>query len=57
MIIGHAACPDYAKTLADILMERGLVKDYLISNIGPVIGTHTGAGMCALTFVGENYKF
>lgn len=57
VIIGHAACPEYAKSVAEILMERGLVKDYLISNIGPVIGTHTGAGMCALTFVGENYKF
>lgn len=57
VIIGHSACRSYADTLANTLLERGLVKDVIISNIGPVIGTHTGAGMCALTFVGENFKF
>lgn len=57
VIIGHSACRQYADTLASILTERGLIKNYIITNIGPVIGTHTGAGMCALTFVGENYKF
>lgn len=57
VIIGHAACKQYAENVANTLMERGIVKDVIITNIGPVIGTHTGAGMCALTFVGENYKF
>lgn len=57
VIIGHAACRQYAEMVAAILKERELVKDVIITNIGPVIGTHTGAGMCALTFVGENYKF
>ncbi len=57
VIVGHAACRAYAETVANTLLERGLVKDVIISNIGPVIGTHTGAGMCALTFVGENFKF
>lgn len=57
VIIGHAGCREYAEMVATLLKERELVKDYVIANIGPVIGTHTGAGMCALTFVGENYKF
>lgn len=57
VIVGHSACRAYAETVANTLLERGLVKDVIISNIGPVIGTHTGAGMCALTFVGENFKF
>lgn len=57
VIIGHAGCREYAELVAKQLTERNLVKDYMITNIGPVIGTHTGAGMCALTFIGENYKF
>ena len=57
VIIGHTDSRHYAETVANTLLERGLVKDVIISNIGPVIGSHTGAGMCALTFIGENYKF
>lgn len=57
VIIGHAGCLEYAEQIAKQLTQRSLVKDYLITNIGPVIGSHTGAGMCALTFIGENYKF
>lgn len=57
VIIGHAGCRDYAEAIAKQLTEKNLVKDYIITNIGPVIGSHTGAGMCALVFVGENYKF
>lgn len=57
VIIGHGGCREYAESLGKIIMERNLAKDYIITNIGPVIGTHTGQGMCALTFVGENYKF
>jgi DegV family protein with EDD domain len=57
VMIGHAGCREYAEGIASQLMERSLVKEVIISNIGPVIGTHTGAGMCALVFIGENYKF
>lgn len=57
VIIGHANCINYANAVKDILLQQELVKDCIITNIGPVIGTHTGQGMCALTFVGENYKF
>ena len=57
VVIGHADNAEVAETLKDMLMSEGLVKDILISNIGPVIGTHTGSGMVALTFFGENYKF
>lgn len=57
VIIGHAGCREYADNVATLLTEKNLVKDYIITNIGPVIGTHTGAGMCAVAFLGENYKF
>ena len=37
--------------MADLVRQTGLVKDVLISKIGPIIGTHTGAGMTALVFL------
>ena len=57
VIVGHADNTEAAETLKEMLVSEGLVKEVLISNIGPVIGTHTGGGMVALTFFGENYKF
>ena len=36
---------------------KGLCKDVQICDIGPVIGSHVGSGMLALTFIGNrNYK-
>lgn len=54
VIIGHADNIEQAKELETIIKEKNLVKDILISNIGPVIGTHTGPGMLALVFVGND---
>lgn len=53
VIIGHANSPDNAEQLKKMLKDKKLVKDIIISNIGPVIGTHVGSGMLALTFMGE----
>ena len=50
-IVAHADNPADAETLADLVRQTGLVKDVLISKIGPIIGTHTGAGMTALVFL------
>ena len=50
-IVAHADNPADAETLADLVRYTGLVKDVLISKIGPIIGTHTGAGMTALVFL------
>lgn len=57
VLIGHADVPEIAEQLKEQLLSEGLVKEVLITSIGPVIGTHVGAGMFALTFLGENYKF
>lgn len=51
VIVGHANYPEGAKELKKRL--KGIVKDVIIAEIGPVIGTHVGSGMLALTFVGE----
>ncbi len=53
VIIGHADVPEDAQALDRLLKDRGLIKDSIIADIGPVIGTHVGAGMLALTFMGE----
>lgn len=57
VIVGNADALETALQLKTQLLEAGLVKEVIISSIGPVIGTHVGAGMLALVFLGENYKF
>ena len=57
VFVGHADAPEVAKQLKEQLLSEGLVKDAIITNIGPIIGTHVGSGMFALVFIGENYKF
>lgn len=51
VMIGHADNIEGAKELKKRV--KGMVKDVEILNIGPVIGTHVGTGMLALTFTGE----
>jgi len=53
IIIAHGDNLEQVKELEAIIREKNLVKDIIISQIGPVIGTHTGPGMLALTFVGD----
>lgn len=57
VMVGHADVPEIAEQLKQQLLDEGLVKDVIISNVGPIIGTHVGSGMFALVFLGENYKF
>ena len=52
-VIGHSANPGQAEALQKMLEAEGLVKDSIISEIGPIIGTHVGPGFLALTFIGE----
>ena len=51
VIIGNGDTMEQAKALEKILRERDLVEDVIITNIGPVIGSHTGPGMLALVFM------
>lgn len=51
VVIGHTACPERAEKLRR--MVAPLVKDVIVLEIGPVIGTHVGVGMLALTFHGQ----
>ena len=54
VIIGHGDDLPQAQELEKIIRDKKLVKDVIISKIGPIIGTHTGPGMLALVYMGEN---
>jgi DegV family protein with EDD domain len=53
VIIGHADNLNQAKELERQIRSKNLVKDVIISQIGPIIGTHTGPGMLALVYMGR----
>ena len=53
VFISHGDCIDDAKALEKIIKERHNVSVKLITDIGPVIGAHSGPGTLALFFVGN----
>ena len=53
IFISHADCEDDAKMLAQTIKESYGATVDVITNIGPVIGAHTGPGALALFFVGK----
>lgn len=52
VFISHGGCLDDAKALSATLKDEYGVETSLITNIGPVIGAHSGPGTLALFFVG-----
>ena len=54
IFISHAECEEDARQLADILMQQHGVEVTLITQIGPVIGSHAGPGTLALFFIGKH---
>lgn len=53
VFISHGDCLEDAETLRDMLAEEYGAKVELITDIGPVIGAHSGPGTLALFFVGS----
>lgn len=51
LIIGHGDCEDRALALKEKIVERTGLTEIHIAKIGPVIGSHTGPGMLAVTFL------
>ena len=50
--ISHGDCPEDAKKLEQLIIMEHANKAALITDIGPVIGAHSGPGTLALFFVG-----
>lgn len=53
VFISHSACYEDAKFVADLVKKRFGIKEVVISDIGQVIGSHTGIGTVALFFIGD----
>ncbi len=51
--ISHGDCEDDARFLADIIKEKCGAEVSLITDVGPVIGAHSGPGTMALFFLGS----
>ncbi len=53
VIIGHGDNLEQARELEKQIRCKNLVKDVIIAQIGPIIGSHTGPGMLALVYMGK----
>jgi DegV family protein with EDD domain len=51
--ISHGDCIEDVDFLVKLIKEKVTVKDIIINNIGPVIGTHSGPGTVALFFLAD----
>lgn len=54
IFISHGDCTEDAEFVKRLILESYKVKDIIINNIGPVIGSHSGPGTVALFFLGKN---
>lgn len=52
--ISHGDCLEDAEYLKEIILKKCKVKDIIINNVGPVIGSHSGPGTVALFFMGHS---
>lgn len=53
VFISHGDCLEEAEFVAEEVRRRLGVKEVHINYVGPVIGSHTGAGVMALFFIGR----
>lgn len=54
VMITHGDCLEDAEYVAGLIRERFGIDNIMINTLGPVIGAHTGPGLIALFFMGEN---
>lgn len=52
IFIGHGDDMEAAEYVKSLVTDQFDVKDIIISDMGPVIGSHTGCGIIALFFFG-----
>ena len=53
IFISHGDCIEDAQYLAKLVKERFGYEEFLINDVGPTIGAHSGPGTLALFFLGE----
>jgi DegV family protein with EDD domain len=52
ILVGHGDSPEDAERLAGMVRERAGDADVIVTEVGPVIGSHVGPGMLAVAFLG-----
>jgi DegV family protein with EDD domain len=52
VFISHGDCIDDVETLKDIIKKEMNVTNFIVSPVGPVIGSHSGPCTLALFFIG-----
>ncbi len=50
LAIGHGDCEEDAKLMKNMILEKLNIKNIIIDNIGPVMGSHAGPGVLAIFF-------
>ena len=53
IMINHGDCIEDAELLRDMIKERFGFENFMINNLSPVIGGHTGPSLIALFFMGD----
>ena len=53
VFINHADCPDDADLLARSITKNYGITNFVISDIGPALGAHSGPGALAVYYVGD----
>ena len=56
ILIAHSDVPEYAKQLQDMVTAKFGYTTFLVNDIGPVIGAHTGPGTIAIIFEGAEKR-
>ena len=54
VVVGHGDCPEDGEQLKQAVLKEFPDADIRMAYIGPVIGAHTGPGMLALIYWGNN---
>jgi DegV family protein with EDD domain len=56
IFISHSDAPDLAEQLKSMIIEKHGKRDFIVNEIGPVIGAHTGPGTIAMFFIGNERR-
>ncbi|MCL2189468.1 MAG: DegV family protein [Defluviitaleaceae bacterium] len=56
LFISHSDAPDLAEQLKNLIIAKHGKHEFIINEIGPVIGAHTGPGTIALFFLGNERR-
>lgn len=54
IFISHGDCIEEAESLKELILSEIKVKEIIINNIGPAVGSHSGPGTLALFFIGNS---